>query len=141
MTSLQLNVKRLKTKKIVYRCYQKNSEESFLNNLNNEISQHDSYFSNSGVDPNCSYDILRDIMQSVLNKHAPQKRKCIRGNNGNFMNKDLSKAIMNRSRLKSNYNKNPTPSNRLLFTKQRNICVTLRRKAIHSDLKEQRKMV
>ena len=133
MTTLKSHVIRLRPKHILYRCYKKFSEESFLKELNDEISQNDRFFSNTSVNPNSSYDMLRDLMQSVLNKHAPQKRKCIRGNNGNFMNKELSKAIMNRSRLKSNYNKNPTPSNRLLFTKQRNFCVTLRRKAIRSD--------
>ena len=35
----------------------------------------------------------------TLNKHAPMKIKYIRANNSPFMNNDLSKAIMVRSRL------------------------------------------
>ena len=37
---------------------------------------------------------------NVLNKYAPIKEKIIRGNNAPFMNKALSKAFMERSRLK-----------------------------------------
>ena len=136
MTSLKMHVKRLKSKRIMYRSYRNFSEDKFLNDLNGEIAQHDSYFSSFDLDPSISYDLLKDIFVSVLDKHAPIKQKCIRGNNGNFMNKDLSKAIMNRSRLKSNYHKNPTPSNRLLYTKQRNICVSLRRKAIRTNFEK-----
>ena len=51
------------------------------------------------------------------------------------MNRDLRKAIYNRSRLKNNLNKNPTKENSKNYKKQRNLCVTLRRKAIKSYLK------
>ena len=40
---------------------------------------------------------------------------------------------MTRSRLKSKCNKHPTPENRLRYTKQRNICVLLRNKAIRYE--------
>ena len=61
----------------------------------------------------------------VLNLHAPIKTKLVRGNNAPFMNKDLSKAFMHRSKLKNMYNKNPTETNNLLYKKQRNFCVNL----------------
>ena len=40
---------------------------------------------------------------------------------------------MVRSALKSKYLKNPTPENRQVYKKQRNLCVTLKRKAIKAD--------
>ena len=44
------------------------------------------------------------------------------------MNKSLSKAFMHRSKLKNNYNKKPTETNKLLYKKQRNFCVNLLKK-------------
>ena len=39
----------------------------------------------------------------ALNNHAPSKKKYIRGNHLPFINKELSKAIMNRTRLRNVY--------------------------------------
>ena len=39
----------------------------------------------------------------VLNQHAPQKKKYVRGNQMPFMTKQLSKVIMKRSRLRNNF--------------------------------------
>ena len=41
------------------------------------------------------------------------------------MNKTLSKAIMHRSKLKNQFNKNPTEENKRIYNKQRNYCVNL----------------
>ena len=49
------------------------------------------------------------------------------------MNKNLSKAIMKRSQLKSKYLKNKNNLNRQNYKKQRNYCVKLRDKAIKND--------
>ena len=38
-----------------------------------------------------------------LEKHAPMKKKIVRANNAPFMNKVLSKAVMNRSRLRNKF--------------------------------------
>ena len=45
-----------------------------------------------------------------------------------FMTKDLSKEMMTRSRLRNNYLKDKTEENRLLYTQQRNKCVSFLRK-------------
>ena len=65
----------------------------------------------------------------ILNKQAPQKKKYVRGNQSPFMNKDLSKAIMKRTKLRNIFLKNRTEENRNHYTKQRNFCVTLLRKS------------
>ena len=54
---------------------------------------------------------------SKLDKYAPLKTKKVRGNQSRFMNKELSKAIMKRSQLKSKYLKNKNSLNRSLFKK------------------------
>ena len=65
----------------------------------------------------------------ILNKQAPQKKKFVRGNQSPFMNKDLSKAIMKRTKLRNIFLKNRIEENRNHYTKQRNVCVTLLRKS------------
>ena len=47
------------------------------------------------------YPALPDVFRSALDRHAPLKRKMIRRNQGSFMTKQLSKAIMNRSKLRN----------------------------------------
>ena len=51
------------------------------------------------------------------------------------MNKVLRRAIYTRSRLKNKFNKNPWEENKILYKKQRNKCVNLRKKAIKHILK------
>ena len=51
---------------------------------------------------------------------APTKPKDIRDNQCPFMNKDIHKAIMTRTRLRNIFLKEPTTINRLASKKQRN---------------------
>ena len=44
-----------------------------------------------------------DICMRTLDKHAPLKKKYIRGNHRPFMNKELPKATMHRSKLRNNF--------------------------------------
>ena len=46
-----------------------------------------------------------------------------------FITKDLSEAIMKRSRLRNNFLKNRTGENKTLYTKQMNYCVSLLKKS------------
>ena len=64
----------------------------------------------------------------VLDKHAPIKKKIVRGNEASFMRKELNKAIMNRSKLKNRYTNRPSRENFLAFKKQKNICKNLNKK-------------
>ena len=76
-----------------------------------------------------SYEEFYNIFMYVLNKHAPLKTKVIRANNIPYMNKNLRKEVMTRSRLKNNFNKDPSVENGNAYKKQRNLCVNLFRKA------------
>ena len=66
-----------------------------------------------------NYDEFKDIFMQILNKYAPMKKMCIRGNNAPFMNKTLCKAFIHRSKLKNTFNKIPTEDNKRLYKKQR----------------------
>ena len=70
-----------------------------------------------------------DININILNRHAPHKRKHARGNQMPLITKDLSKAIMERSRLRNNFPKNRMGKNKTLYTKQGNFCVSLLKKS------------
>ena len=55
----------------------------------------------------------------TLRKMAPIKQKHIRGNQFPFINKHIHKAIMNRTRLRNRFLKEPSQMNRLAYKKQR----------------------
>ena len=105
---------------IKYRNYKNYNENNFRDDLIRQLELSDG--------ENIDYDDFKGIFIKVLDKHAPSKKKVIRGNNAPFMNKILSKAFMHRSKLKNKFNKNPTEINKGLYKKQRNYCVNLLRK-------------
>ena len=63
----------------------------------------------------------------VLHKHAPRKKKLARGNQMPFMTKDLSKKTMKCLRLRNRFLENKSLGNRMLYTQQRNYCVSLKK--------------
>ena len=107
--------------KLNYRSYTKFDENMFKDDLLSSL--------NSVNCESClTYDIFRNVYMKVLNKHAPEKQKTLRGNHQPFMNKKLSKAFMHRSKLKNIYNKFPSDANLLNYKKQRNFCTNLLRR-------------
>ena len=76
-------------------------------------------------------EFFKNIFLIVLNKHAPIKTKYSRANHPPFVTKELSKAIMLRSNLWNQYLKCKSEGARTRFKVQRNLCVTLLRKAKH----------
>ena len=68
------------------------------------------------------------IRLDALYKHAPRKKKHARGNQIPFFNKELSKAIMTWTKLRNIFLQNRSEENRLRYTKQKNLCVSLLRK-------------
>ena len=93
---------KLPPKTIKYRSYKNFSEPNFCQELDQTLIKGDIYKSE---DP---YSKFTNIFSEILNKHAPLKSKQVRGNQAPFMNKELSKAITNKSRLK---NKGPPEKN------------------------------
>ena len=104
---------------IKYRDYKKFDTLAFKMELKNRLEN---------MNENALYQVFESIFIELLNKHAPMKQKCVRSNNAPFMNKIFSKAIMNRSRLKNRYLRNPNIVNKVNFTKQRNFCLNLLRR-------------
>ena len=71
---------------------------------------------------NLSYSTFQAVFLEILNKVAPVEIKVLRFYNNAFMTKSLRKAIMLRSKLKNNFNKQRSNENPDNYKKQRNFC-------------------
>ena len=58
----------------------------------------------------------------------PLKKRHVRHNQAPFMNKQLSKAIMKRSKLRNEFLRKTSKESKLAYNKQRNFCVNLLKK-------------
>ena len=88
----------------------------------------------SSNDPNVNYKSITENFLEAIDKHAPLKKKLVRGNQAHFMNRDFQKAIYTRTRLKNKYLRDPSRENELADKKQKNLCVSIRRKSITNYL-------
>ena len=113
-------------------------------NLMNQISYAVSKNTNFDFlksDPNQNYNLLTDKFLGFVNKHAPLKKKFVRGNNVPFTNSEFQKDIYVRSRLRNNYWVEPSAENKAMYKKQRNKCVKIRRKSLRNTwIKFQKKI-
>ena len=117
-------ISRLKPKTIFNRNYKNFDEEKFVK----DVKAAD--FSFSSNDPNENYSVLSDTFSKLVDRHAPLKMKIQRGNHALFICKEMRKAIYARSRLRNEFSKNRSEENKRKYKRQRNLCVSLRRKAI-----------
>ena len=76
-----------------------------------------------------SLDLYVDICIRVLYIYAPKKKRHLRANSSPFMNKAISKAVMDRRRLRNKFLKNRSAENKLAYYRQRNYCLPLTRKS------------
>ena len=55
----------------------------------------------SSNDPNVNYKSITESFLEAIGKHAPLKKKFVRGNQAPFMNREFQKAIYTRTRLEN----------------------------------------
>ena len=127
LTVLKCHFVCLQPTTIQYRDYKYFDSEAFANdikdaNLGARVSLSD--------DPNSVYGDFCAHFKSILDLHAPLKSETLQGNQAPFMSKDLSKAVMTRSRLKNEFNRQKTKANWKAYTLQRNKGVQLHKKGI-----------
>ena len=123
VTVLKMHFRKLPPKVIPYKNFSNYDNANFINSLNNVLHEHENQ-EHLLNDPDCFYKVCPEI----LNRHAPQKEKYVLGNNKPFMNKILSQAIMQRTKLRNKFLKDSIEHNKISYTKQRNWCVSLLRK-------------
>ena len=88
----------------------------------------------SSNDPNVNYKSITENFLETIDKHAPLKKKFVRGNQAPFMNRDFQKARCTRTRLKNKYWRDSSTENDLAYKKRRNLCVSIRQKSITTYL-------
>ena len=124
ITVLRTSFKKAPPKIIAFRDHKTFSIEIFHLELVAMLNCHDVN--------NIDYDAYNDIVMVLVNIHAPLKYKYVRGNQSPFMNKELRKAIMTRSRLKNRFHRIKTQETHTAYKVQRNVCTRLLRKSKRS---------
>ena len=92
---MKSHISRLKLQNVYYRNYKNFNEKKFFS----DVKEADFSFASSNPDEN--YSVLTNVFSNIVNKHAPLKKKILRGNDAPFMNKELRKEIYTRSRLRN----------------------------------------
>ena len=103
--------KKQKPKIVTYRDYKYFDNEKFRESLITCFS----------TGKNISYDTFENLVLQTLGKMAPIKQKQIIGNQSPFMNQDIHKAIMTRTRLRNRFLKEPTQMNTLAYKKTKEL--------------------
>ena len=122
VTVLKTSYKKCKLNIFSYRDYKHFSNESFRCELMPLLC-------NEHLPNKMSNDNFIEIVDIVLLRHLPPKYKYVRANASPFMNKELRKTVMLRSKLRNRYKKHETESDKVAYKNQRNICTNLFRKA------------
>ena len=114
---LKSKFQKLPPKNVFYRDYKKFDETVFLDELAaiNFVNLFE-------LEKQDKYDILTNHVSALIDKHAPLKRIKVRGNNKLFLTKKLRGAIMNRSRLRTKYNKWQSRENYIAYRKAKREC-------------------
>ena len=118
---LKMHFLKLSPNVINYRDFKKIDNERFTDSLHYTLREEQ-------IDYSKKPDKFFEISRNFLNKHAPRKKKYIRGYSKPFMTTVYSKAIMQRTRFRNKFLKNTSELNKILYNKQRNYCVPLLRK-------------
>ena len=92
-----------------------------MTSLQHEVDKQRVFFYESGLDG------FSKICTDVLEKHAPckKKKKICEQITNLFINPEISKVIMTRTKLKNCFLKKRSDENRQLFCKQINKCVSM----------------
>ena len=92
-TLFKSHFKRLRPKVITHRNYTKFDENLFLNDLQKLDIKLDAENSQS------SYLLISNKFLEVVNKHAPLKKKVLRGNHSPFCNQEISKSYLHKKQI------------------------------------------
>ena len=91
LTVLKIFFTKQKHETIFYRNYKKFDNLKFKEALNRELMKHDL--------TNIDYEDFHETVLSILNAHAPLKKKYLRANHATFVTKEFQKAVLKRARL------------------------------------------
>ena len=127
---------RIPPKTIQYRKYKTFKESSFLYQLDQELLKGVMYKSNRDM-----FSTFTETFRRVLHKQTPLETKRVRGNQSPFTTKELSKAVMNKSKTRNKYIKWPSTENFLAMKRAKNYCNNLTKTTKNNFFKELLKVV
>ena len=90
---MKLSYKKRPPHMLKYRGYKTFSNEHFKNCLNKKLA----------INTELDYNIFEEIVLNLLSSQAPFKKRMIRANQRVFMNNEINKAKMVRSRLRNKF--------------------------------------
>jgi hypothetical protein len=111
-----------KPKNIIYRDKKNINIEDFKNDISNLPLNEIHRFSDSLTG-------FVTLFKSIVDRHAPIKKRTVRGNNKPFMNSELSNAIKHKSKIRNKYNKWRSRENYLEWQNIKKKCKFLTKKA------------
>ena len=123
LTVLKVFYKKQRPNIVRYRDYRNFDNEIFMSDIKNGIFQ--KYSQNQFLEFEC----FKRKIDCSLEKHAPLKKRYVRANQAPFIDKNISKHIMKRSRLRNKFLNSKNDTDRKAYNAQRNLCVNLIRQA------------
>ena len=121
VTVLKSYFKKLKPKELIYRDFKNFSNQQFRTELAKELNEN-----NVGAN---QFELFQTVSLGLLNRLKPLKKKTLKNNQSSFITKEMRKAIMTRSMLQNKFLKTKSKECKQPYNKQRNLCVTMVRKA------------
>ena len=103
VTTMKCIYTRQEPVKITYRDYTEFNTEKFIKDF--ESQSHNLQKDNLDQLTSTAYNNLITTLKNILAVHAPIKHGLIRGHQAPFINKNLSRAVTHRSKLRNKYNK------------------------------------
>ena len=131
LTALKSSFAKQKPRILNYCNYKFSSKTLFRNQVLNNLINSNLQISDKGLKH------FKETSMSVVNTIAPLKSRFIRANQAPFMNKEIQRGVMVRSKLRKKFLKSRSESDKKAYNKQRNKCVSLLRKtkkAYYSNL-------
>ena len=97
---MKMHFPEMRPQVVSYRKCKDFHNETFLDSLRHELNVQEHFLNEKGL------DAFSTICTEVFDKHAPKKKRYIRSDHKPFINNEIFKAIMTRSRLRNRFLKN-----------------------------------
>ena len=119
LTIMKVFYKKQRPKFVRYRNYRNFDSELFINEVKNSIEQE--YCQNQSLE----FGSFKKKVDNILQKHVPLKKRYARANQAPFIDKNITKHIMKRSRLPNKFLNTKSDIDRKAYNTQRNLCAIL----------------
>ena len=122
LTVLKSSFAKQKTRVLIYRSYKFLNNTLFRDQVLNKLRN-----SNLRISDKDLKHFIETCL-SVVNRIAPLKNRFIRATQASFMNKEIQRAALVRSKVRKKFLKSRSKSDKKAYNKQRSKCVSLLRK-------------